>query len=75
LECGGGIHLAQETLRPEYCPDLGVQDLERYQPFVSDVSGEVHDGHAATSEFLLEHVAVCQSTFELVYGAGQVRSW
>jgi hypothetical protein len=38
---------------------------------VPDVSREVYDGHAAAPEFLLEHVSVGQSTFEIVYGAGQ----
>ena len=48
-----------------------VAHLERDEPLVPDVSREVHDGHTAAPELLLERVAVGQSIFEMVYGAGQ----
>jgi hypothetical protein len=74
LEPGDGLDFTQEALRPEHRTDFGVQRLDRNESLVPDISPEVHDGHAAAPEFLLEHVAVGQSGFEMVYGSGQSQS-
>ena len=71
LEPGRGLDLAQEALRAEHRSEFGVEHLERDGPLVPDVAREVHHGHAAAPEFLLEHVSVGQTSFEMVYGFGQ----
>ena len=70
-EPGRSLDLAQEAIRAEHRSEFGVEHLERDEPLVPEVASEVHGRHAAAPEFALEHVAVGQSSFEMIYSAGQ----
>jgi hypothetical protein len=47
LQLGDRADLTQEALGPERVGQLGVEYLERDQPVVPDVMGEIDRGHAA----------------------------
>ncbi len=60
LEAGCELDLAQESLGAEDRRELGVQHLERDQPLVLDVVGEIDRGHAAAAELAFEAVAAAK---------------
>src|SRR5262249_903940 len=47
-----------EPLGPDSGGNILPEDLERDEPLVFDVSGEVHSGHAAATELALDHVEI-----------------
>ena len=58
LQAGGESDLAEKSLGAQRRREFGMEHLEGDQPVVSEVTGAVDRGHAATPEFLLEHVAI-----------------
>jgi hypothetical protein len=71
LEAGRQLDLVLEAPRAERRRELGMEDLERYEPVVLEIAGEVDRGHAAPPELLLEQVSVGQSGFEMIYSTSQ----
>jgi hypothetical protein len=64
LEPGDELDLALEALGADGGRELGVEQLQRYRPVVTDVVGEVDRGHAAPPKLTLDAVAVGQALFE-----------
>jgi hypothetical protein len=60
LEPRGEVDLALEALKTDG-GELGMEDLQRDQPVVLEIPGEVDRGHASPAELALEPVATCQS--------------
>ena len=58
LQAGGESDLAEKALGAQCRRELGMENFEGDQPVVSEITGAVDRGHAATPEFLLEHVAI-----------------
>jgi hypothetical protein len=64
LQFGGGPDLVEKAFRPKRGCQLGVKQLERHRPVMPEIVSQVHRGHAPTSEFALDAVAVGQSVLE-----------
>jgi hypothetical protein len=62
LEIGGELDLGQEALGADDGRELGAQHLHRDPAVVAEVLGEVHRGHAARADLVLEAVMAGQRT-------------
>ena len=58
IEPRGELDLAKEAVRARGASQIGMQDLERDRPVVSQVLREVNRRHAAAAELALDGVAV-----------------
>ncbi len=63
-ETGGHLDFAEEPVGPQGNAELGPQHLHGHQPVVTQVAGEVDDGHPATTNFAVDCVAVGQRGLE-----------
>ena len=72
LETGGGCNLLQETLGAERGGELRAQDLDRYQPVVPEVAGEINRSHSALPELALERVAFPKCLFQHAISLGHL---
>ncbi len=66
LEAGGNPDFAQEPLRPQHGGDLSVEHFHRDSSFVPKVPGEVHRGHAAAADLVLDGVTVGKCRYQAV---------
>jgi hypothetical protein len=64
-QIGGDFDLAQEAIGAHGIGQLGVQHLESHGAPVPQVAGEVHRGHAATTQLALQGVAVSQGSLQV----------
>ena len=60
VELRGDLDLAQESFGTHRGGELGPHDLDRYISRMLDVARQVNRGHAARTEFMLDHVTICQ---------------
>ncbi len=58
MELRSDFDLAEEPLRSQRCGKLRPQDFDRHLAVVFDVLGDVHSGHAAGADLMLDDVAV-----------------
>jgi hypothetical protein len=72
------LDFGEESLDAEDRAQLRVQNFQRNFTVVSDVAGEVHGCHAATSDFLVDRIPAGESGGQLtngihcVLGAGRI---
>ena len=59
-QLGGEPDLAVEALGPHQGAQLGAEDLERDEPAVAKIPGEIHHRHSAGAELALDIVAVLE---------------
>ena len=57
LKVGGGIDLGKEAFCPEGGGEIGPEDLERHQPVVAEILGEINRRHPAFTEQALNDIA------------------
>ena len=75
LEVGGELDLGQEALGADDGRELGAQHLHRHPPIVPQVLGEIHRGHAARADLVLEAVMAGQGTRDPRRQAAHGASW
>ncbi len=75
VEPRGEPDFTQESLRFQRAAGFGVQHLERDQPVVLEIAGQVDGGHPAPPELALKLVAVteCLSQHIRLNGHGNLR--
>ena len=56
LEVCCGLDLRQEPLRADHCSQVRLKDLQRDLSLVLEVIRQVHRGHPALTDFLLDEV-------------------
>ena len=64
LQSRGEVDLADESFGAKGLSQFGVEDLERHQPVVLEVAGEVDRGHPAPAQLTLEHICAAQGRLE-----------
>ena len=73
VETGGEADLTLEPLGAERGPEIGIEHLQRDEPVVLQVAGEIHGGHAATAEHALQEISVAERFGEQIGGVGHAR--
>ena len=61
LQPGGELDFALESLSANGCREVRMQKFYCDAAIVPYVDGQVHRGHAATPELLLDRVPVCNA--------------
>ena len=71
LEPSGDVDLPKKSLRTKGSGELMAQQLDRDEPAVLEVMGEVNGCHSPATELVLDAVATSQGSCQREHGVGQ----
>ena len=72
LEPSGDVDLPKKSLRTKGSGELMAQQLDRDEPAVLEVMGQVNGCHSPATELVLDAIAISQGSCQRGYGVGQV---